>query len=163
MSTATHVDHDHPATEEFPLFDAHDKQYLGVALGLAALTAIEVYLSYSGLKHASLALPLLAFAAIKFIIVAAYFMHLKLDSPVFRRLFIMGAVLAGFCYMAVLSAFGVFHGFVHWVIYGVFSLGLLAKWVFSGGTTDESDHDHADHDHDHDHADHDHTVGTHAH
>jgi cytochrome c oxidase subunit IV len=132
---------------QYPLFDAHDRQYLLVALGLASLTAIEVVMSYTSLKKASLALPILALAAIKFIIVAAFFMHLKLDSPVLRRLFILGAVLAGFCYMAVLSAFGVFHGFIHWIIYAGFALLLLVKWVFSGGPSDEAEHDHPTEDH----------------
>jgi cytochrome c oxidase subunit IV len=147
MSTATHVADHSETPEHFPLFDAHDKQYLLVALGLACLTAIEVVLSYTKLKHASLALPLLLLAAIKFIIVAAFFMHLKLDSPVFRRLFIIGAILAGFCYVGVLSAFGVFHGFAHWLIYVAFSAVLLIKWVFTGGTIDDDEHEHPADDH----------------
>ena len=161
MSTATHVVEQGDTSEHFPLFDAHDRQYLLVALGLGCLTAIEVGLSYAGLKHATLALPLLALAAIKFIIVAGFFMHLKLDSPVFRRLFIMGAILAGFCYIAVLSAFNVFHGFAHWLIFVGFSLVLLVVWVFSGGTIDDPEHDDPEHTHpEHDHAEHDH--GGHA-
>ena len=156
MSTATHAtDHsaDHKTDpEHFPLFDAHDKQYLGVALGLAVLTAIEVVMSYTSLKKASLALPLLVLAAIKFIIVAGFFMHLKIDSPVFRRLFIIGAILAGFCYVGVLSAFGVFTGFAHWLIFVGFSLFLLVVWVFSGGKIDDPEHDGLDHgDHAHAH------------
>ncbi len=147
MSTATHVVDHSESSEHFPLFDAHDKQYLFVALGLACLTAIEVVLSYTKLKHASLAMPLLALAAIKFIIVAAFFMHLKLDSPVFRRLFIIGAVLAGFCYVGVLSAVGVFTGFAHWLIYVGFSFVVLVKWGFGGGSIDDAEHEHPADDH----------------
>jgi cytochrome c oxidase subunit IV len=134
-----------------PMFDDHDKLYLKVALGLAILTAIEVYLSYSGLEKASLALSLIAFAAVKFIIVAAFFMHLKLDSPLLRRLFIGGAVLAGFCYIAVLVAMGRFSGtglYAAFGIYGVFSLVMLVVWVFRRDDAESS----ADHDHAHGHA-----------
>ena len=149
------TDHSAVSTDELPLFDAHDKQYLLVALGLAAMTAVEVALSYAGLKKAALALPLLALAAIKFIVVAAFFMHLKNDSPLFRRLFIMGAVLAGFCYIAVLSAFGVFHGGMHWLLFGGFAVVLLLVWVFNGLKRPIPD-EHMEHDfvpHDHEHTD----------
>ena len=157
MSTATHAaDHNtadhHAEVEQFPLFDAHDIQYLLVALGLAVLTAVEVGLSYAGLEKASLALPLLALAAVKFIIVAGFFMHLKMDTPLYRRLFIIGAILAGFCYVGVLSAFGVFQGFAHWIIFIGFSVFLLVVWVFSGGKIDDPEHDGTDHgDHAHAH------------
>lgn len=128
-----------------PAFTDHDKQYLLVALGLAVLTGIEVYLSYSPLKDAKagLALPLLALAAIKFVIVAGFFMHLRFDSPLFRRFFVGGAVLAGFCYLAVLSAFNVLTGPVHWVIYVVSSIVMLAVWVFRGGGVDAPADGHA--------------------
>ena len=159
MSTA-------PVTNEpysGPAFDAHDKQYLVVALGLAALTAIEVVLSYTSLEKAALALPLLALAAIKFFVVAGYFMHLKNDSPVFRRLFIMGAVLAGFCYTAVLYAFDQFQGPGYWLIFIVGAVVVVVVWALSGmrnvgaDNDDHAGHDHADHDHA-GHADHDHAA-----
>ena len=41
-------------------------------------------------------------ALIKFAMVAAYFMHLKFDSPLLRRLFITGIVLAGVVYTVAL-------------------------------------------------------------
>ncbi len=157
MSTAPvitgHEITSHTATDttEFPLFDAHDKQYLLVALGLAAMTAIEVTLSYTSLKHAALALPLLALAGIKFIVVAGFFMHLKNDSPVFRRLFIMGSVLAVFCYTAVLSIVGQFQGGMQWVIFVAFAVVLIAVWALRGlrpaDSGDAHDHDHGDHSH----------------
>ena len=163
MSTA-------PVTNEpysGPAFDAHDKQYLVIALILAIITGVEVAASYAGLEGASLALPLLAMAVVKFIIVAGYFMHLKLDKPLFRRMFIMGAVLALFCYVAILYLFKVLSGPVPWVIYTVFAIGVLAVWVFRSDAAVEAhqhahDHDHDvaqdhAHDHDHDHADPAHT------
>jgi cytochrome c oxidase subunit IV len=139
--------------DDMPLFDAHDKQYLLVAVGLAIMTAVEVALSYAGLEKASLAMPLLALAAVKFIVVAAFFMHLKNDTPLFRRMFIMGAVLAGFCYIGVLSAFGVLKGGIQWLLFGGFAIVILAVWVFAGvkrAVPDEHlPHDFAGHDHAH--------------
>jgi cytochrome c oxidase subunit IV len=149
----THVDtHANDHTDdalvdgEFPLFDDHDKQYLKVFAGLVVLTAIEVYLSYSPLsdKKAGLAVPLLVLAFIKFAIVAGFFMHLKFDTPLLRRLFVGGAVLAGFCYTLVLFALGGFGGTSPWIVftaYGIFSLVLLVTWVFRGGKLDSGDHD----------------------
>src|SRR5438270_13761034 len=68
--------------------------YIKVALILAAITAVEVAVYYiSGLRKA---LPpiLIALSAVKFSLVALYFMHLRHDSNVFRRLFVAGVLLA---------------------------------------------------------------------
>ncbi len=117
-----------------PAFTAKDKEYLKIFVILLVLTAIEVALSYTPLesKKAAFALPMLALAGIKFVIVAGFFMHLKFDSPLMRRLFIIGAVLAGFCYSAVLSAVGQFKGAGHWIVYIAVSAVVLAVWVFRG-------------------------------
>jgi cytochrome c oxidase subunit IV len=120
-----------------PMFDEHDKQYLKVFAGLVALTAFEVYLSYSPLKDAKagLALPLMGLALIKFIIVAGFFMHLKFDTPLLRRLFIVGGVLASFCYVMVLGAMGRFSGtslYAAFGIYAALAAVLLGVWVFRG-------------------------------
>lgn len=120
-----------------PMFDEHDKQYLKVFAGLVALTALEVYLSYSPLKNAKagLALPLMGLALIKFIIVAGFFMHLKFDTPLLRRLFIVGGVLASFCYIMVLGAMGRFSGtslYAAFGIYAAFAATMLGVWVFRG-------------------------------
>jgi cytochrome c oxidase subunit IV len=120
-----------------PMFDEHDKQYLKVFAGLVALTALEVYLSYSPLKDAKagLALPLMGLALIKFIIVAGFFMHLKFDTPLLRRLFIVGGVLASFCYIMVLGAMGRFSGTSLYAAFGgyaAFAAVMLGVWVFRG-------------------------------
>ena len=44
----------------------------------------------------------------KFAIVALYFMHLKFDNKLLRRLFVTGFVLAIFCYVVYLSTLHVF-------------------------------------------------------
>ena len=84
-----------------------DAQYILIAVGLAVLTAIEVGLYY--LKASTVTnVVLLLLMALKFSIVAGYFMHLKFDSPVLRRLFVGGLVLASFIYIIVFFMFGVF-------------------------------------------------------
>lgn len=90
--------HEHPS----------DWTYIKVALVLGVLTAIEVWLSYAGLADRLTTGALLIFALAKFAIVVAYFMHLKFDHPWFRRLFVTGLILAGFCYIVYLSTLRVF-------------------------------------------------------
>jgi len=46
---------------------------------------------------------------LKFGVVVAYFMHLRFDSPIFRRLFIGGLTLAVVVYTLVLFMFGFYH------------------------------------------------------
>ncbi len=150
-----------------PALDAHDKQYIGVGFGLAVLTAIEVGLYFvekdGGISGGQSTWMLLILAFIKFAVVAGFFMHLKLDNPIFKRLFVMGAILAGFCYVAVLTAFGVFErAWISWLSFGGFAIA--AAVLGFRGTTDHADHDHdhSDHDHsDHDHSDHDHSAHAH--
>ncbi len=129
-----------------PAFTARDKQYLKIFVILLILTGIEVGLSYTPLesRKAAFALPMLALAGIKFVIVAGYFMHLKFESPLMRRLFIMGAVLAGFCYSAVLYAVGQFRSAGQWIVYLGVALVLLAVWVFRGNDGVVMGIDHGD-------------------
>jgi hypothetical protein len=47
-------------------------------------------------------------AAIKFFIVGSYFMHLRFDNRVLRRLFVTGIVLAIIIYIIVFLLLGVF-------------------------------------------------------
>ena|ERR1700730_5760499 len=85
-----------------------DSVYVLIAVALAALTAIEVGLYY--LKASTqTALTLLVLMALKFSIVVAFFMHLRFDSPVLRRLFIIGLSLAVTVYVLLLLMFGILH------------------------------------------------------
>ena len=129
-----------------PAFTDRDKQYLKIFVILLVLTGIEVGLSYTPLesKKAAFALPMLALAGIKFVIVAGYFMHLKFESPLMRRLFIMGAVLAGFCYSAVLYAMGQFRSAGQWIVFLGAAIVLLVVWVFRGNDGVVMGVDHGD-------------------
>ena len=68
--------------------------YVRVAVILAVITAIEVGLYYLGMSDKLLVAMLLGLAFIKFSLVAAYFMHLKFDAVLLRRVFVTGIVLA---------------------------------------------------------------------
>jgi cytochrome c oxidase subunit 4 len=84
--------HEHPSTVK----------YVGIAVLLGIITALEVVLYYIDMPEGLLVAFLMILAAMKFTLVAAFFMHLKFDSPVLRRLFITGIILAGVVYTVVL-------------------------------------------------------------
>ena len=84
------------------------RKYVWVAVILAIVTAVEVaiyYIPSIAERQALLITSLLIFALIKFVMVGAYFMHLKFDSPIFRRFFITGLVLALVIFGVVLAYF----------------------------------------------------------
>jgi cytochrome c oxidase subunit IV len=76
------------------------RQYVLIAIVLVILTAVEVATSYlEGHVNSNLLIVALGImAAVKFFLVAAWYMHMKQDSNVFRRLFITGIVLASIVY-----------------------------------------------------------------
>lgn len=85
-----------------------DAQYVGVAAALAVLTGIEVAVYYLKSSNATIGVLLLLMVT-KFAMVVAFFMHLRFDSKVLRRLFIGGLVLAVGVYSALFAMFAVFH------------------------------------------------------
>ena len=107
-ATATeHAGHADEPTDAHP--DAHgdhptERKYWVIAAILGVITAVEVALSYIDLGDAVAPLLLLGMA-MKFFIVASYFMHLKFDSRITRRLFISGLSLAVFCYIGMFMMF----------------------------------------------------------
>ncbi len=89
-----HAEHGHP----------DEVVYIKVAIILAVITAAEVSTYYiKGLKGFPLIALLLVMAVIKFTLVVLFFMHLRFDSPIFRRLFIVGVFLAIGVYLIALS------------------------------------------------------------
>ena len=84
------------------------RQYVQIALLLAVLTAVEVGLFYAEPTVGNLVTPaLLILAAVKFLLVVGYYMHLKYEKRMLSRLFGAGFVLALMVYAVVLVAFGV--------------------------------------------------------
>jgi cytochrome c oxidase subunit 4 len=86
------------------------RQYVGVAAVLAIITAAEVAIYYVSIPHTALVATLLIMSAMKFFLVAMWFMHLRFDSKIFRRLFVAGIVLATIVFGIVLLTFKVFIG-----------------------------------------------------
>lgn len=88
--------HEHPS----------DLLYVKIALLLAGITALEVGTYF--LEDASttmLLVLLMPMMVIKFVIVASYFMHLKYDNKIFRRVFIFGLGLAVVVFAIALTSF----------------------------------------------------------
>ena len=90
--------HEHPS----------DRQYVKIALILGGLTALEVFTyfeSVHNLGDAALYVILIVLMVLKFVYVVAWFMHLKFDSVLFKRIFVAGVVLALGVYLVMLTAF----------------------------------------------------------
>ena len=113
MSTATDTapqghapehGHDHPT----------DASYVKVALILGVITAAEVgtyfWEDLFGSAPSTMALILTLFPMMiaKFFIVCGWFMHLRYDNPLFRRIFVFGLILAIFVYAIMGLAFEFF-------------------------------------------------------
>ena len=84
-----------------------DGTYILVALVLAVLTAIEVAMSYWKVKYFT-NFTLLILALFKFSLVVMFFMHLRFDNRVLRRLFLTGIAVALSVYIIVMLTFGLF-------------------------------------------------------
>ena len=95
---AAHDEHGHSPT---------DKQFITIFFILAAITAVEVLVSYIDIGPAFLPV-LLGLMAVKFFVVVLYFMHVKFDHSLFGRLFYIGLGLAVAVYAAALSTFQFF-------------------------------------------------------
>jgi len=88
--------HDHPS----------DLLYVKIALLLAGLTVLEVGTYF--IEDASttfLVVTLFPMMIAKFLIVTGYFMHLKYDNRLFRRVFFFGLFLALAVFLVMLSCF----------------------------------------------------------
>jgi len=84
-------------------------EYVMVAVVLSIVTMLEVALYYLALHvdvpRGLLVAMLLGMGALKFALVVLWFMHLRFDSPLFRRVFTGGLVLAITLYVIVLVIF----------------------------------------------------------
>jgi cytochrome c oxidase subunit IV len=112
MSTATQTPeghapehgHDHPS----------DASYVKVAIILGLITALEVGTYFwedlfgSQPSTAALLLTLMPMMVIKFFVVCGWFMHLRYDIPLFRRIFVFGLILALIVYAIMAFTFEYF-------------------------------------------------------
>ncbi len=84
------------------------KEYLGIAVVLTVITAIEVAVFYIPAMHPVLVPTLLTLSALKFALVAMFYMHLKFDHKLFSWLFVVPMALALAVILALMKLFGVF-------------------------------------------------------
>lgn len=87
------------------------RAYAIIALVLSAITLVEFWAFYVPWIHEiGLFMPLLiVLSAVKFSLVAMFYMHLKFDSPLFRLIFTLPLLLAlgvGIALMFLFGAFG---------------------------------------------------------
>ena len=86
-----------------------DRQYFNIFFILVALTALEVstywWEDWFGEAAHKVAVPvLLMLMVVKFFLVALYFMHLKWDPSMLKRIFYSGMVFAILIYVIALSS-----------------------------------------------------------
>ncbi len=81
-------------------------QYITVGLILGVVTAVEVAVYYVDALEGALLGILMVLSAMKFILVALWFMHLRFDNRLFSVLFSGGVVLAVLLFIVVLSTLG---------------------------------------------------------
>ena len=101
VATAPAAAHAHP----------EPRQYVLIAVVLVVITGIEVATSYlEGDVNSNLIIAALGImAALKFFLVVAWYMHLRTDSKIFRRFFLLGLIAAPILYTIVLLMFHAFN------------------------------------------------------
>lgn len=80
--------------------------YWLVALILGIITLLEVAVFYVPAIRPVIVPLLLVLSAAKFVLVVAFFMHLKYDTPVLTRIFLVGFVVATVIILALMLLFG---------------------------------------------------------
>ncbi|MEO6651421.1 MAG: cytochrome C oxidase subunit IV family protein [Ilumatobacteraceae bacterium] len=95
--------------EDHPGEHWSDLKFTYLAIGLAAITAIEVMISYMVDDLGPVFLPaLIILMLVKFFSVVSYFMHLKFDNRLFSLLFYLGLGLATTVFTIALFTFRFF-------------------------------------------------------
>lgn len=82
-------------------------KYILIATYLTLITIFEVAIYYVEALSDFFIAIFLILSAIKFLIVAMFYMHLKFDAKLFSTLFIFGIVLATFLMFALLLLFSI--------------------------------------------------------
>ena len=81
------------------------KEYLAIATVLVVITAVEVAVFYIPAMKPVLVPVLLTLSAVKFALVAMFYMHLKFDHKLFSWLFVLPMLLATFVILALIKLF----------------------------------------------------------
>jgi len=106
-ASTSHDVHSSEPGEHTPHAGHSVRYYVAVAGALAAITGLEVLLTYIDIGAAFLPL-LLILMVIKFVMVVMEFMHLRQDSKIFHFLFWSGFFLAIGVYVGFLATFKFF-------------------------------------------------------
>jgi cytochrome c oxidase subunit IV len=91
----------HPVEEHHP----QAPTYIIVAIILTILTAFEIGVFYAPFLQVILVPLLIVLAILKFILVAAFYMHLHFDSRVFSGLFLFPLTLAALIVVSLMLLF----------------------------------------------------------
>ena len=85
-------------------------KYVMIFLILVVITGTEIGISYmeGTVTSGVIVTLLLLFAILKFAMVAAYFMHLRTDQPIFRRFFVLGIITAMAVFAVAITTLHVF-------------------------------------------------------
>jgi len=97
--------HAHPHEQAHPTPGTYTK----VAVTLVILTALEVAVYYVESVGDYLVPILLVLMAVKFALVAGYYMHLKQDSRLFSGVFVFPLIIAAVLILALIALFSVPH------------------------------------------------------
>ncbi len=81
--------------------------YIKIAAILGIITAVEVWIFYIEALADVLVPIFLVLSAVKFILVAMFYMHLKFDERIFSWFFVGGLLLASCVIIALMTLFGV--------------------------------------------------------
>jgi cytochrome c oxidase subunit 4 len=89
------------------------REYVQIAVVLAAVTLLEVLAYYAELGSFGFDFPrtalvslLIVLMVMKFALVVLWYMHLRFDSPLYKRMFLAGLGLALSVFLVVLLTFG---------------------------------------------------------
>ena len=85
------------------------KKYLGIAIILTFITVIEVAVFYIPSMHQFLPPILLTLSALKFALVAMFYMHLKFDHRLYSWVFVVPMCFAAAIILALLALFSASH------------------------------------------------------
>ena len=83
-------------------------RYTAIAVILAVITVVEVAIVYQDFLEPVLLPILVVLSAIKFALVAMFFMHLRFDHRLFSVLFVGGLLLAAAVLVTLMVLFRVF-------------------------------------------------------
>lgn len=85
-------------------------KYVMIFLILVVVTGVEIGISYleGSVTSGVIVALLLIFGILKFWMVAAYYMHLRTDQPMFRRFFILGIITAMVVFAVTVTTLHVF-------------------------------------------------------